>query len=138
MSQEAAEELVPTPNMAIISIRDPGKTVNLHPYWGHILTITFNDIRESVPEFPDWIMFTPEMAERIEKFCDHLPSSVTELVVHCRAGISRSAAVAKYLSIRYKYDFPKDYDWFNPSVYDILISNGKIRKTGIFAGLFRR
>jgi protein-tyrosine phosphatase len=48
-------------------------------------------------------------------------SSVEGIMVHCKAGISRSAAVAKYIADKYKLPFNHSYDRYNKQVYGMLI-----------------
>jgi hypothetical protein len=123
MSQRDAESLAPAPNMALISICDPGVKRNFIG-WTHILTLDFNDAYTLIPDRPDIILFVPEMAKKIIKFCDALPKQVEWIMVHCQQGISRSSAVAKYLCEKYGEPFPKDYQYMNMLVYDTLKLGG--------------
>jgi predicted protein tyrosine phosphatase len=65
--------------------------------------------------------FSKEDSNRLKSFIRKLPSSIDTILVHCEAGVSRSAAVAKWLNEVYKTnDFPILYNIYNPLVYRIL------------------
>lgn len=123
MSQREAEKLEPSPNKALISICVPGIQRNFAG-WDNLLTLDFHDIERPVPEYPDFILFTPKMAKQIIDFADALPNNVDWIMVHCHQGISRSAAVAKYLCEKYGEPFPKDYKYANTLVYQTLKLGG--------------
>lgn len=63
------------------------------------------------------------MAKNVIKFAEELPKNTKSIVVHCHAGISRSAAVAKFLAEEiYKDYFPEKYMLYNKLVYRTLIN----------------
>lgn len=81
------------PEVCMISIRSPGKSVTLQSGWKDILILTFDDITE--PREP-FIAFNEDHARAILHFVkNHGHSS---FFIHCEAGLSRSAAVAAVLS----------------------------------------
>jgi hypothetical protein len=123
MSQRDAESLKPEPNMALISICDPGVKRNFIG-WEHTITLDFNDAYTVISDRSDIVLFTPELAKKIIEFCDALPKQVEWIMVHCHQGISRSSAVAKYLCEKYSEPFPKDYQYMNMLVYDTLKLGG--------------
>ena len=123
MSQADAEKLEPTKTMALISICSPSANKRNFTGWRCMLTVDFDDIVAPIENWPEKIMFTPEMAERIIKFVNALPPDIDTIVVHCFQGISRSAAVAKYLCERFGEKFlPNwpDYPYCNKLVYKTL------------------
>jgi len=66
-------------------------------------------------------LFTREQARQIIDFVKKCHMCRCEgILVHCKAGISRSAAVAKWIAERHKLDFPADYSLFNQHVYATL------------------
>lgn len=78
-------------------------------------TFQFKDDEES---------FTPEIALKIKELVDPKFYLVDNIVVHCFAGVSRSAAVAKWIN-DYKClgeKLYKDYKQHNRHVYDVLCS----------------
>lgn len=97
-----AEKMTPDPSMACISICEPGYKADLNG-WDHLIRINFDDVDKA--QYPDIVLldgstpsfFTQEMAAEILDFVDKLPEPVGLLVVHCYAGISRSAAVSMML-----------------------------------------
>lgn len=90
---------------ALISISCPGDPAPLQDGWGPILRLEFSDLDKQ--EQVDWYrkntptkvaLFSREQAQAIIDFIDALPQTVTQVFVHCDAGVSRSAAVARFVS----------------------------------------
>ncbi|MGH7857977.1 MAG: hypothetical protein ACREQY_11670 [Candidatus Binatia bacterium] len=84
---------------AVISIREPGSDMPQIPsndFCRGILRLSFHD-RDRL-DTPETELFTAEHARRILGFVDGIHGTIDALVVHCEAGISRSAAVAAALS----------------------------------------
>ncbi|MBC1473994.1 hypothetical protein HB852_05150 [Listeria grandensis] len=82
---------------AFSKIKDPGK------YQG-ILEINFNDINEeddywglSKKESDEMMLFNKKHAAIIHDFVDQF-DEISQIVVHCNAGVSRSSAVAMQLA----------------------------------------
>jgi hypothetical protein len=120
LSRKEAESSV-NPNWAVISISglDPAR---LKEGWRSILRLEFDDIdpdpKALFAEDP-YILFSNEHARQIIKFAHQCNDEGVEgIVVHCHAGISRSAAVAKWISERFDLDFPSGYMLYNCHVYD--------------------
>lgn len=42
------------------------------------------------------------------------------VMVHCKAGISRSAAIAKWIALHYYLPFEHNYSQYNRHVFDLL------------------
>jgi predicted protein tyrosine phosphatase len=103
----------------MISITSPSSNpANLKVGWKKLLRLEFDDIEH---EEAPLILFTPEHARQIIEFaalCQQ--ASIEGIVVHCRAGISRSAAVARWIADTYALPFPVQYDRHNKHVYAIL------------------
>jgi predicted protein tyrosine phosphatase len=84
---------------AVISIREPGSDAPAIPENGScrgVLRLSFHDVDR--PEPAKEILFTLEHANEICDFVSRVREEITTLVVHCEAGISRSAGVAAALS----------------------------------------
>ena len=96
--QNTAETIDPDYSTAMISIRSPGFEVKLQPDWNHLHISEFNDIDTKM--YP-WKLFDKEQARAMIDFLDNLPDHVDAVIVHCEAGISRSAAVALFIQDYY-------------------------------------
>jgi hypothetical protein len=55
---------------------------------------------------------------------------VEGILVHCYAGISRSAAVAKWVSERHGQSFPAEYAEYNKHVYTTLLEEHLLKESG--------
>lgn len=120
--QYVAEQIIPDYTMAIISIVEPGRDRQLHPNWAARLDLAFHDAdpdnfigRECV-----YTLFDIHQAKQIISFISSLPATVKELHVHCYAGVSRSAAVAKFCAELFDCPFPATYALYNKHVYKML------------------
>lgn len=95
MSKQQAEALPSFPDVAIISITEPMEgDAKLHPDYveGHnLLRLSFHDVDDGVHGYQP---FSSEQAKQVLKFVDNIPRGIEVLIIHCHAGISRSAAVA--------------------------------------------
>jgi predicted protein tyrosine phosphatase len=110
-SREEAEDSRPDFSAAVISISDPGsRPVDLKPGWHDVLSIQFHDIdmckaygahlrADILKRYSPAMM---EHAETIASFVRRVKAEgVERIMVHCEAGISRSAAVAKWIADTY-------------------------------------
>lgn len=103
VSREAAEALMFYPDTAIISITDPGKRLAAVPAWfRQVLRMSFYDAvpgDEFIP-IPVPGCFDHIMAREIHDFVSslHQAPASCRVVVHCEEGVSRSAAVALFIS----------------------------------------
>lgn len=111
LPKSKAEQLQPEPGYAMISILDPGDSVELATGWDHLLTLSFLDMvydDDLLERFGD---AAPRVyagypqhrhAEAIRQFVDELnQQEIGCLFVHCYHGRSRSAAVASWVASRY-------------------------------------
>ena len=122
MNQATAEEMIPQPRCAIISITgfnpyDVPNQARLHPDWGEVLRLEFDDVSIRGEHLHG---ITPDQAGQIIEFLDAVQDKVDKVVVHCLAGVSRSAGVAKFVAERYGLDFDHTYGMYNRLVYDTL------------------
>ena len=103
---------------AVISLSEWGsEPVKLKDGWYAVLRQEFHDIDE--PQEP-YDLFTPDQAQEIIRFVDAHAGNSRGILVHCRAGISRSAAVAKWIAGRYDLPFPEGYSLYNKHVFKLL------------------
>jgi predicted protein tyrosine phosphatase len=110
---------------AVISIHDPGSEPPAIPesaFLRGVLRLSFHDLDRAGGR-EDAVLFTPGHAHEILDFLGRVRGEVEALVVHCEAGISRSAGVAAALS---RALFDADRFFFehyvpNPLVYATLL-----------------
>ena len=109
----------PPDNSVCISINDP-TTANLpclDPRWMHSLMVNFYDY-----DTEEDSGFDERLAKNICEFVDFISKTNPRyIVVHCYAGISRSAAVAKFVSTIMNIRFPEHYSLYNKFVFNTLI-----------------
>lgn len=122
MNQATAEEMIPQPRWAIISITgfDPYDVPNLallHPNWQEVLRLEFDDVSIRGDHLHG---ITPHQTAQVIAFLDAVQDMVEKIIVHCLAGVSRSAGVAKFVAERYRLDFDHTYGMYNRLVYDTL------------------
>lgn len=122
---------------AVISIIEPDlERVRLGKNWAHVLRMKFHDTDPNhlpnLEEFENRKSFmTNEQAEQIVSFIRNLPDDVEGIVVQCLAGMSRSAAVAKWIAGEFRIPFDRQYDKYNKHVYQLMINAGKIMKKDV-------
>jgi protein-tyrosine phosphatase len=127
-----AEAEIPRTDWAVISISQfDGSKVQLKSGWHSVLQLQFYDLDLiDLNTLPDWITlkmidlfesFTREQAWEIIQFVKLVSPEVSGVMVHCRAGISRSAAVAKWIAETLGLPFNHEYSCYNKHVYQMLI-----------------
>ncbi len=128
LSEEDMKGLRSSPLYGVISITDLGRRAELTEGWGSVLRLQFDDIEESEPFRPygggatKYDAFTKEDAKKIKVWLKANETKLSGIYVHCWAGVSRSAAVAKYIAEEYGIPFDQSYDKYNTLVYDTLRS----------------
>jgi len=117
LMQIEAETATPNPRVAVISITEPGPEARLAPGWGPILRLAFHDISR-----PDTVYKAPsaEDARNILDFLEAIDDKYPVLIVHCHAGISRSGAVARFVSLRHGLPFDPNDRLYNPLLFQLL------------------
>lgn len=97
------------PDVAMISITLRGPAM-VQDGWFDVLRLEFQDTDDSSELFA----FDPLHARRIDDFVANAAElGAAGILVHCHAGISRSAAVAKWIALQYKLPFDNRYDQHN-------------------------
>lgn len=104
-------------NTAFISINDSSYEAEEMIKWfgdANCLILRFPDVDDSAG-------ISQDQADEIVKFI-HRNRSVETFIVHCFLGVSRSAAVAKWINDHYGLDLPhlEAYDIHNKRVYQML------------------
>lgn len=129
VSRAAAESLLFAPDIAVISVTDPGKRVAALPVWfRQVLRLAFYDAvpgDEFIP-VPLPGCFDRDMARLVVDFVDrlHAAPEPCRLIVHCEEGVSRSAAIALFAAARTGATLPgRERAWrANPWVIDQLVA----------------
>lgn len=117
-SRTTAEVIGPFKNWAVISITDTGsKKVNFRDGWHAVLNIQFHDQTEAIPPY---VLLSADDAYRIFEFVMLQAAQIDTLLIHCKGGISRSAAVAKFFATEFDIPFDHDYRSFNTHVFNML------------------
>jgi predicted protein tyrosine phosphatase len=119
VSRRDAEGKAGIPNWAIISISDPFHyPASLRGNWHSILRLEFSDI-EREQKFAS--LFSAKDANAIIDFAVKANAEGCEgVLVHCKAGISRSAAIAKWIAAEYKISSEYTFDGYNQHVFSTL------------------
>jgi predicted protein tyrosine phosphatase len=123
VSKSAVEKFIPQPGdttrRALISITTPGFPDAVIPshVWTSVLRLKFHDYTHD-----DGVhkVITIQQTSEILKFLSSVQGDVDELIVHCEAGVSRSASVAKFVAEIYNLDFDQTYNRHNRYVYSML------------------
>lgn len=99
--------------------------------WSKILRQEFHDadgdgrsIDHRIAEVVDknqLSLFTEQQAAEILQFLRSNEDTHTNAIVHCEGGISRSAAVSKFIAQIYNLEFPEGYSLYNRHVYSTLL-----------------
>ncbi len=93
LSQTRAETYVPSGREVCISVTDPGKLpARLSDRFAAVLRLVFTDITEPI-DHPEYVLFDGNHAGEIVRFARKW-RHVDRVVVHCRAGLSRSPGIA--------------------------------------------
>jgi hypothetical protein len=114
--------------ISVVSPAEPGEdpaslVTKLDGFWYKVLRLQFHDIDPShcSPErIAQHKPMTEEHARQIIAFLLEVENDADEIWVHCEAGISRSAAVAKFIATVYGSFFPESYSLYNKHVFSIL------------------
>jgi hypothetical protein len=110
ISRLKAESLAARNDLAVISITEPeaDPALLLCPE-DRILRLVFHDVDPGGETETRWTLFDPAHAEQVLGFVRrvHADPQEFDLVIHCRAGISRSAALALFAAADTGCDFPR-------------------------------
>ncbi len=83
--------------ISITSVSTDLATVHQNPHTLGLLRLAFPDYEEPSEAFPESELFSSDQASRIWGFVLQHRAAAQRAIVHCEAGISRSAAVAAAL-----------------------------------------
>lgn len=132
VNRNAAENTPGWHDWAVISINDPFAALgeaHLMSGWHAIHYCAFHDVDPDKPSAEMEIFLegiSNEQAKAIVTFVRDVAPNIQGILVHCNSGISRSAAVAKWISETYSLPFNFQYEKLNQYVYQSLVNAGKI------------
>lgn len=92
--------------------------------WKDVLRLEFDDADPShmnPQQVPGYRLFNEDDAVAILKFLKKHQDDTVYALVHCEAGISRSAAVSKFIALIYNLSFPEQYSIYNKHVFSTLM-----------------
>ncbi len=115
----------PWSDFALISIGESNDSegyANIQDGWHHVLRLSSHDILPGTPD-PDGVyaLIRDKDAKTIVDFVRHVAPNVEDIIVHCKAGISRSAAVAKWICGEYNLPFNERYTKYNQFIYLMIL-----------------
>jgi len=119
-NQSTAENNAAIENWAVISISDY-EDVDIEYGWHSVHRSKFIDVNLRSKLQENEVLMTDAQALEIVEFVHKVAPEIDGILVHCRAGVSRSAAVAKYIARTFDLPFNHQYNMFNDFVYDQLI-----------------
>lgn len=125
VSRTHAESTLGIGDCAVISITEPSSFLGLADLkggWFEVLRLEFDDVDPATCSDQSNKFMTIHQARVIVAFVDSVAPNVSSIMVHCKAGISRSAAVAKWIAERYGLPFDHHYKSYNKHVYKLLDS----------------
>lgn len=108
------------PNWAVISITEPMSAfgqAKLKDGWHKVLRLEFHDL--DVENEP-YVLMDKEMARQVVKFARDNSQEIEGILVHCNAGVSRSAAIALWIADEFGLQFNRQYHLHNKHVYKLL------------------
>lgn len=128
VSRKSIETCAGWPNWALISMGEPSSALGqpkIMAGWGHVLRLEFHDVTPKTDGVANYVLPTQEQAAQIVQFVRQVGPGVEGFVAQCNAGVSRSAAVAKWIAGEFRIPFSREYERFNPYLYELLIEAGK-------------
>ncbi len=126
VSRSKAESTLGIADCAVISITEPSSFLgfaDLREGWFEVLRMEFDDVDPETCFDQSNKFLSTHQARVIAAFVDSVAPNVSLIMVHCKAGVSRSAAVAKWIAERYGLPFDHTYKYYNHHVYKLLSSN---------------
>jgi len=77
----------------------------------NVLNLEFDDCEYEI----QGKVFDVKMAEKVIEFLDNLPETVSTIIIHCMAGISRSAGIGEFIVNYFNFDYKK-FKKTNPQI----------------------
>lgn len=124
MSMDEAMQFVPDKPTVAISILSPRRAAaTLHAEITPVLRLYFEDTTAREDELPRAGVFSEEQARQVIDFIrvHHAQPEPRHLLIHCEAGISRSAAVAVFAASECRLPLTGQFAFLNPWVLGKLV-----------------
>ena len=121
-----AENNMGMPNWAVVSISDFTEA-KIKQGWFAVHYSYFHDVDPAKPCDEPHILMNEKHAIDIVDYVYSVEPHIDLMLVHCKAGISRSAAVAKWIAETFDLPFNHDYSSYNKHVYRQLIEANERR-----------
>lgn len=125
-NQSTVENNTGMPKWAVISITDFGDA-KIKQGWYAVHRSVFDDVDTSHPNKDSKQLMTDDHALEIVDFVHAVAPEVDGIIVHCRGGVSRSAAIAKWIAVTFNLPFNEKYQLFNTHVFDQMIKATAVR-----------
>jgi len=123
INRGSMQNMYPLPTWAAISISEEVET-KLHHGWYAIHRACFHDA-DPAKSFDEMkTLMNSAHAAEIVAFVESVAPYVEIMFVNCMGGISRSAAVAKWIAARFDLPFDQDYTLYNHHVYRLMCEAG--------------
>lgn len=118
VNRNTAENTTGFEDWALISITEPGSTkANLIAGWCAVHRSEFDDAIPQHGLSKSTTLITEDHAMHIVDFVYSIAPHAKGVMVHCKGGVSRSAAVAKWIAITFNLPFNHNYKEYNKYVY---------------------
>lgn len=124
LSLDEALEFVPSTPTVAISILSPGRAAAmLHPCIADILRLYFHDGVPKENNPTETALFSAEHARAVINFLrqHHSDPEARHLLIHCEAGISRSAAIAVFAASDCRLPLTGQFAFLNSWVLTTLV-----------------
>lgn len=119
INRHAAERFPGVADWAVISVSEDTE-VKLMEGWFAIHCVYFHDVVPSRGCDQAHVLMNAQHARDIVDFVESVAPHLRRVLVHCKGGISRSAAVAKWVAERYDLPFDHGYALYNRHVCRLL------------------
>jgi len=119
INRGSMQNMQPLETWAAISISEEFET-KLHHGWYAIHRSYFHDVDPAKPCDKPHNLMNASHADEIVAFVESVAPHIEILFVNCQGGISRSAAVARWVAEWFDLPFDHNYGLYNRHVYMLL------------------
>ncbi len=137
VNRNTAENTPGWANWSVVSITEPdsafGEAKLLHG-WYAIHRSRFDDVDPKRGSSEPYVLMNEQHAAEIVDFVHSVAPHSDGILVHCQGGISRSAAVAKWIAESFQLPFNNKYERYNKHVYRLLKEANQRRERRLLSG----